>query len=297
MRRNTIISRRDFLAAGTGLGSAATLTCSNNNRAINGSTLSFGLVTDLHYAEKEMRINRYYRESGQKLQECIETFNGLNLSFVVELGDFVDKADKETELDYLHTIDSIFTGFNGDCHYVLGNHDVATFSKEEFIGNCGALENYYSFDDGDIHFIVLDANYNEDGSDYNAGNFIWTETYIPASEREWLKKDLQNANGKPTIAFIHQNLHDEDDPHGVNNAPEVRRILEEWGTVLAVFQGHDHRGGYACINGIHYVTFKAAVEGSGIENNAYAAVYVKEANTVQLQGYRRQKSYELVVNG
>jgi len=290
-------SRRQFLAGGSaGLLLTA---CSNSgtedkmNDTKDPADISFGLVADLHYAEKETWNTRVYRDSDDKLRECTAAFNALEPAFIVELGDIVDKADRETELRYLETINSIFMEFNGERHYVIGNHDVATFSKSEFLSACGAVNNYYSFDRNGCHFIVLDANYNRDGSDYNAGNFDWEETYVPAPQMEWLANDLKETHDARVIVFIHQNLHNETDPHGVKNAPEVRRILEDAGTVMAVFQGHMHSGGYADINGIHYITLRAAVEGSGLDNNAYAMVYVHRSGLIRMEGYKRQKSYEL----
>jgi len=291
------LSRRKFLSTGCAAGLCFTA-CTNSgtenkmNNTPETADISFGLTADLHYADKGKWNTRFYRESDEKLRECIETFNSLKPDFIVELGDFVDKAEKEIEFEYLRTINGIFNEFEGERHYVLGNHDTGTFSKTEFLSAVGADRSYCSFDLNDYHFIVLDANYNRDGSDYNAGNFNWTETYIPVAEQEWLKNDLEQAQGKKmTIVFVHQNLHDETGDHGVKNAPAVRRILEDAGNVPVVFQGHDHRGGYAEINGIHYVTLRAAVEGSGLKNNAYAMVYVKKNGDIIVKGYGKQGSY------
>jgi len=52
------------------------------------------------------------------------------------------------------------------------------------------------------------------------------------------------------------------------SAPEVRQILEDSGNVSAVFQGHSHQNDYRDINGIHYCTMRAVIEGSGAANNA-----------------------------
>jgi len=292
------LSRRDFLVSGAAAGALA-VSCTSTEREKNVSNppesheLSFGLVADLHYADKAPWKTRYYRDSDEKLRECIETFNAESPDFIVELGDFIDGGEKETELEYLRTIDGIFGRFRGPRHYVLGNHDMASLSKEEFIDACGAHGGYYSFDSSGCHFVILDANFNEDGSPYDSGNFNWTETYIPETEQRWLAEDLAGAEGRKTIVFIHQILNDETDPHGVKNAPEVRRILEEAGNVPAVFQGHMHSGGYAEVNGIHYLTLRAAVEGPGVENNAWAIVRLFSDDRVEVEGFKEQKSYTL----
>ncbi len=290
------ISRRRFFRR-TALGLGIAWTGSNVFGSLAGAESStkpllFGIVTDVHYADAKTRGTRHYRDSIGKLQKAIETFNKLELAFVIELGDFVDAGgSKEDELAYLQTIDKVYRGFRGDRHYVLGNHCLNAFTKKEFLAACGSKSkrSYYSFDCGSYHFVVLDADFKRDGSAYANGNFSWTDTWIPEPEQEWLKSDLAAAGDKKTIAFLHQNLHDEKNAHGVKNAPEVRRILEQAGNVAAVFQGHDHSGGYVKIGGIHYCTLKAMVEGPAPENNSYAVVALDAAGGIRLEGFGRQK--------
>ena len=289
-----VLPRRGFLIKSVGaLGTGLVVSNHSNGGTMTPSheqcCLAFGIITDLHYADKNMAINRYYRESDEKLRACIDTFNDLKPAFIIELGDFIDKAERQVEIGYLEALDSIYRMFDGSRYYVLGNHDVATFSKEDFMQFSGAEKAHYSFDSGEYHFIVLDANYNADGTDYNAGNFDWTETYIPEPQQKWLKNDLDAAGNTQSFIFTHQNLHDEHNPHGVKNAPEVRRIIEEAGNVRMVFQGHDHAGGFATVNGIPYVTFRAAVDGSTLENNAYAMVYILKDGSIFIKGYGKQE--------
>jgi alkaline phosphatase len=249
------------------------------------------MVADVHYADKDMRINRYYREAIAKLEQCVGAFNESKLAFTVMLGDFIDKApDRAVELEYLKTIRQVFAQYAGDKHFVLGNHDLARLSKAEYLAHCGAIspQSYYSFDAGGYHFVILDANFRSDGTAYEAGNFEWKDACIPAAQQDWLEQNLMNANGMKTIVFVHQNLHDETSPYGVNNAKAVRRILEKSGQVLAVMQGHDHKGAHARINGIHYFTLKALVDGPTLKNNSYAVVTVARNGRVKISGFGRE---------
>lgn len=285
---STIISRRDFLK----LGAAAGLGLSGLLSANTPTEFSFGIVGDIHYADKDMRINRYYRDSIAKLEQCVATFNESRLPFAVMLGDFIDKApDKTTELAYLKTIRQTFAQYTGDKHFVLGNHDLARLAKDEYLANCGAAtqQRHYSFDAGGYHFVILDAGFTKDGAAYDAGNFQWKDANILAAQQEWLAPDLQNAGAKKTIVFVHQNLHDETSIYGVKNAKAVRRILEKSGNVPAVLQGHDHKGAYAKINGIHYFTMKALVDGATLKNNSYAIVTMAPNGRVSLRGFGREK--------
>jgi hypothetical protein len=80
--------------------------------------------------------------------------------------------------------------------------------------------------------------------------------------------------------------------HYVNNAADVRGIFEDSGKVAAVFQGHNHKGGYNLINGIHYYTLKAMCEGPFPQNNAYAVVEMS-ADRITINGYANVDDMEL----
>jgi len=95
---------------------------------------------------------------------------------------------------------------------------------------------YYSFDSKGVHFVVLDACFTSQAMPYGDVRFGWKDANIPPQELEWLEKDLASTD-KPVIVFCHQLLHGEGS-HYVNNAAEVRQVLEEDKNVLGVFTGH-----------------------------------------------------------
>ncbi len=294
-----IVTRRDFLKASViaGLSATSFSGCSH----IIGSRIKtrFGIVTDSHYADTDFRNNRYYRESAGKMAECVEVMNEKKVDFLVELGDFKDQDSSPVEkriISHLRAIEKVFRQFRGPTYHVLGNHDMDSISKEQFLENITNTNirsgsTYYSFDSRGIHFIVLDANYLANGSDYDHGNFEWKDTYIPAVQLDWLRRDLAAASF-PAIIFVHQLLDGRGDPY-INNAEDVREILQTSGKVLAVFQGHKHEGDYSRIKGIHYYTLQAMVDGSGHENNSYAIAEVLNNNRIIITGYRRAVSREL----
>jgi alkaline phosphatase len=250
-----------------------------------------GLVTELHYADKPPAGTRHYRETLPKFDEAAGEFQKAKPDFVVELGDFIDAADSvEAEKKYLATINKEFIALPGDKHYVLGNHCVATLSKDEFLEGVGQKKSHYSFDTGGFHFVFLDACYRSDGEAYSRGNFKWTDTSIPEAQVDWLKADLKAATAK-TVVFVHQRLDVRND-YGVKNADQVRQVLEGSGKVLAVFQGHSHKNDLKDINGIHYCTLVAMVEGSGAENNGFSLMDVFDGGTIRLTGFRKQSSYD-----
>ena len=251
-----------------------------------------GLLTDLHYADKAMAGSRHYRESVPKLREAVERFRTASLDFVVELGDFIDAADTvKEELAYLETIDRELERVGCPRHYVLGNHCVATLTKEEFVDNCGARKPFYSFDAGGLHFVILDACFTHEYKPYGRKNFEWTDTNVAPAEIEWLQHDLKRTRHK-TVVFIHQRL-DVGGHYGVKNAAAVRKVLTESGTVVAVFQGHNHVNDHKEIDGVHYCTLNAVVEGSGAPNSAYAVMEVWSDGAIRVRGFRKQSDYRL----
>ncbi|HGE72780.1 TPA: alkaline phosphatase [Candidatus Poribacteria bacterium] len=257
----------------------------------NKSNITIGILTDVHYAERDTIWSRYFRDSLSKVRSAISFFNQANPDFCVYLGDNIDKGPtREIELEYLMLIKSEYAKFNGIGHYVIGNHDLASFSKEQFLKICGSREKYYSFDYGPFHFIILDGCYNQDESDYDSGNFDWRYAYIPKIEQEWLIKDLQNSE-KKAIIFVHQRLDDDNGLHGIGNSKTIRQILEDSGKVIAVFQGHDHFGAQNYINDINYFTFQAVVEGQGLENNSYSLIHIWNDGTIKIEGFGKQNNF------
>lgn len=297
------MSRRTFLRGGAAVAASAalaSLSCVAPDRFTrSGRPVRFGIVTDCHYADAEAVGTRFYRESPDKLAECVARMDAERVDFLIELGDFKDQdrpAVERKTLSYLQAIEAVFRGFHGPRYHVLGNHDMDSISKQQFLScvtNTGVSgrRSYYSFDMKGLHCIVLDASYKADGSDYDHGNFDWTDANVPAHELDWLQRDLAASRG-PVVVFIHQLL-DGTGPVYVKNASEVRPVLEASGRVLAVFQGHHHEGAYSCINNIHYYTLRAMVEGAGGENNSYAIVEVHPSRSVTVTGYHKAPSMRL----
>mgnify|MGYP001163425168 FL=1 len=258
----------------------------------------FGIFTDSHYADRESLGSRYYRESLKKLSECVDLMNDQKVDFLIELGDFKDQGNPPEESEtirFLEVMEKEFCRFRGPRFHVLGNHDHDSISKRGFlerISNTGFPEaaGYYSFTMNSVHFIVLDANYSTGGIPYNRGRFDWTDAYVPERQLRWLRKDLRR-NNMPSVIFLHHRLDATGDNsiYGPGNAHEIRKILEDSGKVLIVFQGHEHEGALNRINNITYYTLKGMVEGSGPENNSYAIAEIGRDLTVTIKGFRRAK--------
>lgn len=294
MNHPTRLGRRAFLQGGS-LVLAATAVDLFRPRMMSADEakpgVKFGLITDLHYADKASSGTRFYRETLDKLGEAAKQFAKDKPAFVVELGDLIDAADAvETELAYLKRVNKEFAAVAKERYYVLGNHCVDMLTKDEFLGGVEQKKSHYSFDSGGVHFVVLDACFRADGKPYGRKNSKWTDANIPKEQVDWLKEDLKGID-KPVVVFAHQRLDVKND-YGVKNAEDVRKVLEASGRVLAVFQGHSHKNDYKEIAGIHYCTLVAMIEGSGAENSGYSTAEVRADGTLVVTGFRKQKGYE-----
>ena len=272
------------LASGTALKAAKTEAT---------EVLSLGLLTDVHYADKDTRGSRAYRDSLLKGKEAAEFFKSKKPVAIVCLGDLIDAAPSvETEISYLTAICKVLDVAGIPRHHVLGNHCVATLNKEEFFENAGSANKtgHYSFDLRGNHFVVLDACYNSKMEPYGRNNFVWHDSNLTPEEIAWLKKDLAE-NKLPTVVFTHQRLDvDRPNKHAIKQSGEVRKILENSKQVRAVFQGHSHKNELEEVNGIPYCTLAAMVEGKGIESSSYSLLRFFDDGSIKLEGYRRQRN-------
>ncbi len=265
---------------------------------MESTALRFGLFADSHYAEM-VYGDRHCRDSAAKVRTCIEVFKREELAFVVCMGDLIDKAEEwKTELGYLLAMRQVFEEYEGERHYVIGNHDVATLTKDEFLVHCGidGARPYYSFERAGVHFAVLDGNCHADGSDFNAGDFAWDEAWVSEAQIEWLRRDLAAAGERPAIVLCHENLDDRMEDgvpisYAVRNAAQVRQILEEAGNVRAVIQAHYHPGLCATLGGIAYIGLRAMVVGAGLQNNAFAIAALRDDGKIELEGFGQQESF------
>ena len=275
--------------------------CPNRNIPV----LRFGLVTDSHYADRDPGGTRYYRQSLTKMRECIDVFNSKTTDFIIHLGDFKDQdsnADPANTLKYLEALEAEFARFNGPRYHCVGNHDVDSITKRQFLSNIentgiSKTESYFHFEHRGFRFVVLDANYHEDGRDhFYLEGANWQDIRIPENQLEWLQETLA-ASRSPAIVFCHhptfKYLHGESVYH-IQNYQAVQRIFKSSGKVAAVFHGHTHQDTHQQIEGIHYLTMLGMVDHSGVENNAYALVEVYGDGRMEVIGYRRVKNKSLI---
>lgn len=206
----------------------------------------FGICSDIHLGtmpEEEKRLSAFIHRMTEE-----------NVDFIVDLGDMTPGANPGAA--------KLWERFPGVGYHVLGNHDMDRYSKEEAVKLYGMPAPYYSFDQGNFHFVVMDTNsLRLDGKDvdYDHGNYYRYPDrldWISQRQLEWLRQDLE-ATDKRTILFSHQYLGDP--VYGVHNAEALTEILlgvkdgSGRNKVIACMNGHHHTDGVKIRNGIYYI--------------------------------------------
>lgn len=258
-------------------------------------TLALGLLTDVHYADKKAGGSRHYRDSLAKGKEAAAFFRQRKPAAVICLGDLIDAAPSvAVELGYLKTIAGVLDKAAVPRYHVLGNHCVATLTKEEFFAHGGSVnqKGHHSFDLGGVHFVILDACFTAQMEPYGRNNFVWHDSNLPPAQIGWLEEDLKRTKF-PVVVMIHQRLDlDRPNKYAVKQSDKVREILEKSGKVRLVLQGHSHKNELTKVKDIPYATLAAMVEGAGVENGAYSLLRFFDDGAIRLEGHRRQESCE-----
>lgn len=301
---NKKLTRRQILQAGVAANLWLSGCGSQDDWASSDESIKFGLITDVQYADADPSRERIYRGSPAKLETAVKHLNTLGLDFVIHLGDLIDH-------DYLsfHRVLPLMKRLNAPVAYVLGNHDfdVDDSFKDGVPGQLGMASRYYDFVMGQWRFIVLDGNdislhaYVQDSPKYKEASAYLEQlkslgkTYakewngaVGYEQLGWLRSRLMLATQarQHVIVFCHWPVF----PAELDtlwNPDEVTEVLESFDCVKAYMGGHHHVGGYGIKQGIHYVTFKAMLDGEA--RTSYSMVNC-QSDKIEITGYGDEPS-------
>lgn len=267
-------------------------------------SFSFGVIADCQYCNVVGEGQRKYSLSDQKLQTCVNHFNTMDLSYVVHLGDFIDK-----DWESFDVVGPIYKQLSMPGYHVLGNHDfsVADDKKASVVRKMGLESAYYHFSSDGWRFIILNGNdvsfyaYPAGSDQYLASEKYYTDNKIKSAkwnggvgltQINWLEETLQNAEEQEenVILYCHFPVYPEN-PHNLWNAKEVITLLEKYPNVKAYINGHNHDGNYGQKKGIHYLTMKGMVD---TEESAYSVMSISE-NQLEIKGIGREEDQILKI--
>ena len=297
-----LMNRRRFLALSAVAASSAKVGAQAG--APSKPLLTFGLITDVQYADADPEGERHYRESLGKLKTAVDWLAAKKLPFTLHLGDFIDR-DFKAFAAVLPLLESL----GHPVHHLLGNHDytVADGEKAGIVAKLGMPGDYYQFTSSGVRFVMLDTN---DLSTYKypAGSLreleaeavlekLTAEKSINAhpwngglsvAQLEWLERELTAAEvaKEPVILCGHHPLLPADGLQAWN-ADGVLAVIDRHPSVVAYFNGHNHAGAEVMRKGVPYITFKSILHEPGV--NAFSAIHLF-ADRLEIEGNGRELS-------
>jgi calcineurin-like phosphoesterase family protein len=270
---------------------AAVVAAQSSQRAEAPQPLfSFAVLADVQYADKDRAGARDYRNSLAKLEESAGTINMERPAFVVHLGDLIDEAGAGN----LDRVLTVFNRLQAPKHHVLGNHDFSV-ARAEWLRRLKRATAWYDVAHRGWRFVVLDGmdvsvlGWPRESPRYRDGqtlqgklqrtgsrNAVDWNGGVGEEQKKWLHQVLRSATRRRerVVLLCHfPVLEAASTPaHLLWNHEEILRILDQYRVVVAWFNGHAHRGGYARRNGVHHITFPGMVE-SG-QTNSWTMVRV-----------------------
>lgn len=299
------MNRRHFLALSA---AAATATrASAEASAVAAPILSFGLTTDVQYADADPVGERHYRLSLPKLKAAAADLSKQNLPFTLHLGDVIDR-----EFSSFASVMPLFSEFGHPVHHLLGNHDynLPDALKSKVVSTLGMPQDYYSFTASGVRFIMLDTN---GLSTYKTPKGSTTELAAEAMLAEleashapnakpwnggvdpaqlaWFKLELASAAvaKQPVIVCGHHPLFPETGHQAWNNR-EIFDTFRPYPNVRAYLCGHNHAGDQVIREGIPCINFKSILHEP--EVTAYAILRL-HPDRLMIEGRGREESREI----
>lgn len=271
--------------------------------------LRFGVIADPQYADLPpwLEVDRHYRNSIGKLREAIDVLNGEALSFVVTLGDLIDR-----DWESFEAILPLYDGLRHESILLPGNHDFAVASERlgEVHALLGMPAAWHDFNREGVRFVVIDGSEvslfsTPDGAPENkeartrldalaAANAVNAKTWnggIGEKQFGWLEATLERAraDGEKVVVLGHYPLYPEHE-HNLWNGDRLLGLFERSGNVIAYLSGHNHDGNFGRHGSTWYVNFKGMVDTE--TENTFATVEIF-ADRIEITGHGREESRSL----
>ncbi|MDP3849973.1 MAG: metallophosphoesterase [Luteolibacter sp.] len=300
------MDRRRFLTL-SAVAVSSTQTRAQSAESDEKPLLSFGLITDVQYADADPEGERHYRTSIPKLKTAAADLARENLPFTLHLGDVIDRDFKSFAEIMPH-----FEGLGHPIRHLLGNHDysVKDDEKSKVPATLEMPADYYAFSAAGVRFVMLDTNeistYKHPAgseADRKAEAELQQLTAEGSTHAKpwsggasgdqlvWLEKELAAADTakEPVIVCSHHPLLPEDD-HRAWNDREILAVIARHTSVRACFCGHYHAGAETISKGIPFITFKSLLHEPDL--TAYAVIRLFRKRLV-IEGRGREKSREI----
>lgn len=265
------------------------------------SLIRIALVADIQYANQQKSGTRFYRQSLAKTDSMINVLNNERLSFIVDLGDRIDR-----DYENFDAIDNILAKSEHKVIFIPGNHDFVVDNKDKKLINSKTnnKQGYHSFSKENWHFVFLNGMKHSmvaypkntlpywkakkelsklkearaiNAYDWNGG--------LGKKQTSWLLAEVKFAqnNHLNLIIFCHQPIFP-NNAHSLWKFESLTEKLKDFQGEIWWISGHDHKGAFGKYQGINMLTMHGMVEGQG---SSYGILEIKN-DSVRLIGYGDQ---------
>ena len=198
---------------------------------------------DLHLANRTSDA-RQFSDFTEDVNEYLAAYPGRK-TYALTLGDMTWElywvANKYSFDEYVRDINKIkgIQVFN-----TIGNHD----HDMAFAGDFDTVTKYkksiaptyYSFNIGDVHYIVLDDIQCTNTGAGDAGSRQYND-FLVQEQLDWLKKDLSFVpTSTPLVITMHAPLYNDSDNGSLNNSAELESLVQAY-PVTHIWTGHTHK--------------------------------------------------------
>ena len=245
---------------------------SDNCSTVEKPSVSFALIGDVQYADREPMDGRSYRQARKLFQQTIAELNRKNLDFVVCLGDLGDGIHKNEVPEILEDLKLC----RHPVRMVAGNHDLVLNTEEELLRFFRQESFCYDFCLSGFRFIVYHSfdvsRFAPPGSARYYAYRRYKEEHAFRELREWdgalseqlkcwLQAKLQAAADRNEQVILLAHVPVLRSASGSNavmwDGGEQLELFDRYSNLRAFFAGHYHPGGCAVRNGVFHKTVKA----------------------------------------
>ncbi len=250
MNRRELIQRGAVLGAGLMGGIPVLEAASGPNQRPKGLALRLAHITDVHLTPSNGAPERF--------AQCLDLVVDQDIDFVLNGGDTVMAVDYgDITRERVHELWTLWHAGQGPLkgyamYSCLGNHDMwwaapdksdPMYGKPYAVGQLGIPHHYYSFEERNWHFIVLDSNHSPAGS-------------LGEEQMNWLKEDLASVDRqKHVLIMSHYPIFSaicqwEGGMH--TDYKELLTLFYQHPNIRACISGHMHLLERLTYNGVEY---------------------------------------------
>ena len=265
--------------------------------------IAFG---DLHYFAGDIESAVFNRQT-KLVQYAVPMLEALTeknrrehkADLAVNLGDLIQDAnDHDTDIEALGFMFDKLDRMGCPCYSILGNHDLKMMDSVREVEEIMGYKSSYSFDTDGYHLVFLTTEVRPELGISRGG--CYKAHYLSEETLEWLREDL-GANSLPTVVFTHYGLAEnpeiDDECMFMKNRADLKKILREDGSILAVFSAHLHISDVIDEDGVRYYVIGSMIADPTASDNPsgdYVIIELEDGK-ISVTDHKIKKD-ELVIN-